>query len=282
MANSTRVAPPARQGREPKPTFVSVASWLLLRLLRIECTLVEVVRRRYDAGDAPLDLSTAGEDRLKQLAESLGAASASEAERRSAVDDKVKALLTLTTLVLTATVAFSPKLPWPGLALVPLGLFLVNLLLLTEYLGVGTQAVPSPTQEDVAAPTSVDLLKHRIAEMQKAQAHNEGSTNFLVDVFRAARRAFALAMCAAVVVAAVAILFGEGAEDRLAEKLRAHSELARMLQGPPGAQGPQGVAGPTGPAGPAGPRGPPGERGAPAAQRAGDKHPHGRTDAPQR
>lgn len=271
MANSTQTAPPQKKDQDPKPTIVSVASWLLLRLLGIDCELMEVVRRRYPAGDAPLDLSAANEERLKQIAESLGAASASEGGRRSAVDDKVKALLTLTTLVLTATVAFSPKLPWPWLAMIPLGLFLVTLLLLTEYLGVGSQAFPSPSQADVATPTTVDLLKHQIAEMQKAQAHNEGSTNFLVDVFRAARRAFAVAMCAAVTVGAIAILYGERAEDRLAEKLRSDRELARMLQGPGGAPGSQGVAGPPGPTGPPGPRGPPGRRGAPAVQRALDQ-----------
>ena len=270
MANSTLTAS-GRQDQGPKPTIVGIVSWLLLRLLGIECELMEVVRRRYTIGYAPLDLSTANEERLKLVAESIGAASASEGERRSAVDDKVKALLTLTTLVLTATIAFSPKLPWPWLALIPLSLFLVTLLLLTVYLGVGSHALPSLSQADVAAPTNADVLRLQIAEMQEAMVHNESSTDFLVDVFRAAHRAFAVAMCAAVIVGAIAILFGERAEDRLAEKIRGHAELSRMLQGPPGVSGPQGVPGPPGPTGPLGPQGPPGRRGAPAAQRTLDQ-----------
>lgn len=257
MVSPAQTVPSAPQPQALKPTLVNRGSWFLLRLLGIECSLAEVVRRRYDLKPKPLDLSAATEERLKHIAELLGAASASERERRCGVDDKVKALLALTTLVLTATVAFSQKLIWPALALVPLILFLLTLFLLTTYLGVGPQAFRTPTQEDLTAPSNVELLKHHIGELQGALAFNERSTDFLVDVFRAARRAFLIAMSAAVCVGAFAILLGDRAEDRLAEKIRAHKDLAIMLQGPPGAAGPQGVAGPSGPPGPAAPPGPP-------------------------
>lgn len=233
----------------------STALWVTMRIAGIECSWEEVKGRHYKP-PAPLTPTTqnlveASPD-LLDLARELYK---TEDERTALIFEKGRTLLTLAGLLFPLLVAvlnfFSPTL-W---GLIPLSLLLFTLYLLTELLAVNARARPALSK----ALLHLHDSRQRaclVKDYQKARVYNVRCNEFLVDLFRAARRFFFSALVSVFLIVGFASTSIKGVEARFVDRLRTDTELVRLLTGPagpPGPRGPQGAQGNTGPAGPAGP-----------------------------
>jgi len=185
-------------------------------------------------------------------------------ERRQAIDDKSKVLLTVSTLLLAANAALLPFLPLRWLGFLPLCFVLASVFLSLMYFRT--------YQTECVDRTKVDWSDKSKAQRALAQVEFEcavkmGPQNDLrVGVHKAARRALILALASLIpVLLSVALV---APNDALVKRIQTDAKVRALLQGPTGAAGPTGPTGPqgatgaTGPVGPQGPPGPPGPRGA--------------------
>lgn len=231
--------------------------WAALRLCGIESTYAQVRDRRYDRPmDVPaLDAITAT-DTLRGAAD---AEYANADARRKIVDDKARMLLALVGLLIPVTATLATRLDLPYVALLPLVCFLFSALLLVGYLGISSGMVPTLSAHEARLDEET-LKRQLIRDLLQSARYTEQSTNFLVDVYRAALRALMVGLFLVVGVAAIAYIRTPDPTARLVQELRSDPTLLRELRGPQGAPG---VAGPAGPKGERGPSGPPGPQGPP-------------------
>lgn len=189
-------------------------------------------------------------------------------DRRSVVTDKCKTLLTLSTFILAISGLFMPKTfefdGWiaRGLFFIS-GLFMADaVILLLVYFGVGSETTVTLDQDYVPLDKD-DLKKALINDFLKCEVETDNRTDYLVNVYEAAR-CFAFAgfgMMLALVAYSYLTRTPSGEAARVIQALRGDQRLIDLLRGPAGEQGPRGPEGPKGSPGPIGPVGPKGDKG---------------------
>lgn len=231
--------------------------FILLRCALIEAKYEEVRERHYKAesepnfapsdirdSDAHLDFAKREYDEAEQ--------------RRKGVDDKVRALLTISSLSIPA-LGFSLTRGDSSehtFAYIGLGGFLATAYLLLEYLGVSGYEVPDIKKDDLAKPEA-SFKKLLAAEYLKCAEKYNYRTSYHVDVYRAASRWFSVGLLFA---AFTMLHLVSTTESR--DKSRNEKVLYQLISNPfyrAALTGPAGPAGPQGPTGPQGARGPRGE-----------------------
>lgn len=133
-----------------------------------------------------------------------------EERRREGVDDKIKSLLTLSALLLPLSVAFLPKVRWMGVDLFPVVFLFLTVALLIEYLGVGRRMTPALSEELAALPKN-KRRSNIIRSYMASTTYDQNHTDFLVDIYRAARVMFILSLISAMLVVLLSELFNVAA-----------------------------------------------------------------------
>jgi len=238
-----------------------------------DCTLRDVRAGRYlRSSHENLQLDEAQD--LDALLDGAREGLKVAADRRLAVTDKCKTLLTLATALLTIIGLFLPKafafpFGWMRFVFFLSAICLLNtVVLLLTYFGIGSEAQIAITQSDVVL-SSENLKKSLINEHRQCQLEVDSRTDYLADLYKVARGFFSLAFVVIAVLFAVSYLAnGSDAQSRqIIEQLRSDPAMIDLLRGPRGEKGEQGVRGAVGPKGDTGdpgPRGPAGPKGDPA------------------
>ncbi|OGS44150.1 MAG: hypothetical protein A3J79_09680 [Elusimicrobia bacterium RIFOXYB2_FULL_62_6] len=249
---------PAIQAKAESPGFAATFLWLLLRLLRIRCSRLEVNNRRYEPNSkdaAPTVGTDAISTTVLDLARELYA---SEAKRTAVVHEKGRTLLTVAGLLiplLTGAIPFVPGVARAG-CVAALILLVITVYLLTEIHAVGV--VSYPNLGALVGLAETQQKAELLANYEASRSANAAANCFLVDLYRAARRAALIALVVIMAMGTMTAIFLPGLEDRVVLKLRSHPDLIRVLQGPVGPVGRDGLDGPAGPEGPQGLPGLPG------------------------
>jgi hypothetical protein len=216
----------------------------------------------YD-DEQPEDLGIdAGNDTLVSMAKDFY----NEVESREAVVlEKCKTLITLAGLFFPLIGLLLPAVRFPVMLLVPTLFLVCTVYLLLQFVGVNTKYKPNIDKE--FKDSTEEKQKGLVAKSYLFTAQkNDGGVRFLVDVYRAARRAFFGALFSTTCILTFTLFTVEFSERTIISKLRSDSHLIDMLRGPKGdagPMGPQGVIGPLGIPGPKGDRGPTGIQGPP-------------------
>jgi len=186
-------------------------------------------------------------------------------ERRSTITDKCKTLLTVSSLLLGLTGLLLPKpfifdATWTRVVFfVAVAGLLNTVTLLLLFFDVGTETEISLDQQDVDLGAD-DLKKNLINLYLNCQNEIENRTDYLVDLYRAARFFFLLSLTL-VVFLFTASFFTHAPGDEVRatiERLRGEPRLIELLRGP---KGEEGVRGSKGEQGEQGIRGQQGDRG---------------------
>jgi hypothetical protein len=252
------------------------------------CTFPNIVAGAYGhAVHSNLNLDQAKD--LDQILDQAKAIFTAQTDRRAAVTEKCKTLLTLASALIAIIGLFLPKsfdfdALWMRITFFIAVLFLLNtVFLLLVYFGVGKEQVMTLDQADVALESD-DLKKSLVNQHLQNSVVAENRTDYLVDVYKVARASFLTAFCIIVGLFSVNFLTRTPAGDanRIIRELRSDPALLRLLQGPKGdrgdagakgekgdlgGKGERGETGPPGPKGDTGPKGPKGDVG-PRGERA--------------
>lgn len=266
-----------------KPSWLKVI-WRLLRLCGIDLSPEELQNGRYEGKNPLSEAEPADEGDATTLEDLIKARYEAAGALREAVDKKIGWLLGLTGVLIPLSInliiAAGGKtpiwFPFLGLIFVTSPLVLTALLLL-QYLGVGRWSQPQ-VDRDLLALAGAER-KRRVLKDYIAAAHfNECVNRHLVDIYRAARRMFFVALIFLTFIGWLTVLWVTGIapgspEKRIVSDLRSDPELLKLLRGPIGPAGLPGTVGPKGDQGkpgnpglqgdrgPIGPMGPQGERG---------------------
>jgi len=183
-------------------------------------------------------------------------------DRRAAVTDKCKTLLTLSSLLLGIVGVLLPKqltfdAHWMRLLVLVSILSLLNAVaLLVVFFGIGREMVIALDQENVGLDTN-DLKKSLINSYLACQVSMDGRTDYLVDLFKTARFFFLTAFSLLVLLVSVNFFTQSptGEVEKTIAELRGSPELIELLRGPKGGPGEKGDTGSEGPQGEKGERG---------------------------
>lgn len=185
-----------------------------LRFSMIDCSFNEVKIRQYEYNrdSTPVVKGINVSEQVVRLAEQLYELAA---KRRETVSGKVSSLLTLSSLLLAIMAVFAPRTSLSLLLIAPFLAFSATVFLLVVYLGVGTHNYPDLTSKIMDADDK-DQNALIAQEWIKCADSDQDSVDFLVDVFRAARRWFTfglvLSVVAVVIITTVQALNGEATE----------------------------------------------------------------------
>jgi hypothetical protein len=256
----------------------------LLRFCRIkDVRLQEVANRGLDLseGDASSDEDPfrvefrpsegqAGKDQIEKLLEDLYERSY---ERQKAVSNRAAALLTLTGVLITLSVAFAvnsaAKLNGLAFAVVLLAVtipLLLTAVMLFDFLEINRVSTPD-YDAGLLDLSTADRLAQLLRDLRVAAAKNHEVTEYLIRVYRGALRmlffSFVAVTCVGVATGLWFTVVGPSEETHpLVKQLRQNVELINAIRGPAGPPGLDGELGATGPPGPPGAIGPPGPPGA--------------------
>lgn len=237
--------------------FHSLRTWLVTRLAY--CSL-----RLYGLEDLTLDEVRSGSyskqkhtDRKLEKAKELDSLVAASREcldnannRRSAITDKCKTLLTMSSVLLGLVGFLSPKAlafedTWMRIVGFLAILALMNTItLLLVFFGVGRESEVSLEQEDVDLD-SENFKKSLINVYLRCQIDMDNRTNYLVDLYRAARFFALLGLAVFVGLFSIGFLTTSPKDqtERIIRELRSDPSLIEMLRGPKGEKGEQGGVG---------------------------------------
>jgi hypothetical protein len=230
---------------------VDFITFLSLRFLcNIRGCTIESVRRGFyttikpellnldDAKDLDLLLAQA-KDQLKQAN-----------DRRDAITDKCKTLLTLGSLLVALMGVFlSQSLTFRSLWLWVIfffaAAFLVNVvLLILVYFAVRQEQVVCLLQDDVSLD-AVNLRKSLINAYCQTQSLKDNQTDYLTDIYKVARFCFLIAFIMIAFLVSLNVVFPQYNDDqqKLIQQLRSDTQLIDLLRGPKGDKGDRGPAG---------------------------------------
>lgn len=171
-------------------------------------------------------------------------------KRRTVVTDKCKTLLTLGSLLLGVIGLLLPKYLafdsalMRGLSVLAIASVFNAIVLLLMFFDVGQEMEMSLAQADIPLD-SVNLKKSLLNNYLKCIAASENRTDYLVELYRAARFCFlsALTIIAGLVLASVIMNSPADHTERIVRELRSDSELTTLLHGPKGLKGDRGEKG---------------------------------------
>jgi hypothetical protein len=175
---------------------------------------------------------------------------ASAEKRRTVITDKSKVLLTLGSLLFGVIGVLLPKyLAFDALWLRCLSLLAIAILfnaivLLLMFFDVGKEMEVSLTQEDIPL-NQINLKKSLLNRNLKCVAVSENRTDYLVELFLAARFCFlsALTIVAGLVLTSVATSNPKEQSAHIIHELRTDPTLSNLLRGPRGDDGAKGDRG---------------------------------------
>jgi hypothetical protein len=176
-------------------TIYSFFTWLLLRLFFIDLTFKELENRRYDnyREEIKHEINSNDVDLLAAILNELRLAYERVSDRKQTIDRKIKSLLTITTILIPLITAFLA--PWPislvGIAAIVFSL--ISIIFSMIYLGINKSTEPLiETNHSEASMLSVQLAL--IKDYRVSNSNNKGVVDFLADMYKAARRAFLVAL----------------------------------------------------------------------------------------
>jgi hypothetical protein len=258
--------------------IVDVLAFLTLRVYAKEVTFTEVANGTYaPACETPHNQDGAGPgeplnlDEAKDVDTLLDVSKeclSNAQKRRSDVTDKCKTLCTVASLLLGVIGLTLPKYlefeSWAmrGIAVVAVALLFTGITILLKYFDVGKETTISLGKADVPLD-GTDLKKSLVNQCRRCEEDANYRTDFLVDLYSAARFCFfsALTLVAILVLSAILTSHPTDAAKRLVEEIRSDSDLIELLRGPKGLVGSKGDPGLQGAVGPQGGKGEKGDRG---------------------
>lgn len=190
---------------------VTGGQWLLLRVFAFsdKITTLEIRKgtfsqegRSNETGDQSAETTVEQSGCAEEVLELAKELYEEEEKRLASVQDKIRALVSVCSLVLPIVVAFMPRLRHPGFALIPLLFVFASLLTLLIAIRLHNRSRPALGTELLGKDE--DALRGSIAAgYLKAARLNEPRTSFLANVYRAAYAAFVWGLFALAFVAAV-------------------------------------------------------------------------------
>ncbi|MBD2207451.1 hypothetical protein H6G33_34460 [Calothrix sp. FACHB-1219] len=178
------------------PAYIT---YVLMRLVHIECTLSEVQNKQYNSNkdvvliSAEIEINDDKVDFLKNKNTEVK-------ERRLAIDAKARTLLTLTSILLglvSSTTSLASAKSVGILAIFPIVLLFLTIYLLTVYFGV--ERGQTVDYEYLFLDTKI-AKKILCNDMLKCQDYNERVTNFMIDLYRSALRYFSFGMLCIMII----------------------------------------------------------------------------------
>jgi hypothetical protein len=126
-----------------------------------------------------------------------------EENRRQMIQDKIKNLLTISSVLLPLCVTITPRLDGTGWIVLPLVLFLVTIYLLFASFGIDRHSVPSLPEALLKEGKGFDA--ELAGSIYRAAHINHSSVSFLADMYRAARVTFGIGLVVFVTLASIAL-----------------------------------------------------------------------------
>ncbi|MBL1203743.1 MAG: hypothetical protein FWK04_32930, partial [Nostoc sp. GBBB01] len=164
------------------PAYIT---YVLMRLVNIECTLSEVKNKQYNSNKKVVLIAAEIEINDDKVA-FLKNKNNDVKERRSSVDTKARTLLTLTSILLglvSSTTSLASAKSVGILAILPIILLFLTIYLLTIYFGIERVQTLNYDYLFLDARLAKKILCN---DMLKCQDYNERVTDFMLDLYRSA------------------------------------------------------------------------------------------------
>jgi len=231
---------------------VIVLAYLTLRVFGKEPTYDEIKAGTYaDRESAELNLGEAKD--IDLILDTSKAILLDSEKRLAAVTDKCQTLLTFGSLLLGVVGLLLPKylefdswwMRW--LSFVAIAMLFDGIIILSMFFDVGKGMSVSLTKDDV--PSDSHALKRSLANSYlRCSGASERRTDYLVDLYSAARFCFlsALSGVAVLVFASLTLRIPSDQTTHIIQEIRADSTLTNLLRGPKGDPGAVGSIGPKG------------------------------------
>ena len=228
-------------------------AWLLaylsLRVCGLEVRAKDVWRGKYSSTQHQnLNLDNAGD--LPLLLDTARVCLANAQDRRSVVSDKCKTLLTVSSILLTLIGLLLPKFihlqqTWMGVSFfIAMGALLNTIILLLVFFDVGADMEIDVGPDDVARDTK-DMQKNLINSHLQCQTALDNRTDYLVDLYKAARFFFLSAFSLVILLFATSFFARSsvGVTEDVIVRLRSDTAMIELLRGPMGDKGEKGDKG---------------------------------------
>ncbi len=180
--------------------------WFLMRVSRVECSLDDIVRRRY-GHEYPAVPNPPPDRKGEGLVELARHRFEMAEQRHERLNGKVNMLLTVAGVVLALGSVFVGRTASWYLAVPAFVSLAASVFLMLEFLGVSTIMCPVIDDEMVGAEGDARSMKI-MRDYLLSAVENDRQTDFLVDVYRAARNWFEFGM----VLLLLAYLLGQANE----------------------------------------------------------------------
>lgn len=223
--------------------IVTSLAYLTLRLYGKEVTFSEVKLGTF-ASRRPSPLILDNVKDIDTLLEMSKEGVVNAEKRRTVVTDKCKTLLTLGSLLLGVIGLLLPKylafdaLWMRGLSVFAIVIVFNAIVMLLMFFDVGQDMEVSLEQSDIPLD-GADLKKSLLNDHVKCSAATENRTDYLVELYRAAR----FCLLSALTIIAGLVLLNQLTTDpkdqaeRVVRELRSDSGLTNLLRGPKGDAG---------------------------------------------
>jgi hypothetical protein len=223
--------------------IVTVLAYLTLRTYGKEIAYGDVKVGTF-ASRKPSPLSLEDVKDIDTLLELSKESVASAEKRRGVVTEKCKTLLTLGSLLLGVVGLLLPKYlafdaVWMrGLSVVAIALLFNAIIILLMFFDVGQDMEVSLQQADVALD-QIDLKKSLLNRHMHCCAVSENRTDYLVELYRAARFCFLSALTIVAGLVLMSLLMNSPADqtERIVREIRSDPTLIDLLRGPKGDAG---------------------------------------------
>jgi len=247
--------------------IVTSLAFLTLRLYGKEIVYSDVKAGTF-ASQPPSPLSLDGAQDIDSLLEMSKDGVANAEKRRGVVTDKCKTLLTLGSLLIAVVGLLLPKYlafdSWwmRGFGIVAVTILFTAIVLLLVFFDIGQDMQVSLVQDDIALDT-INLKKSLLNRYLKCCASFENRTDYLVDLYRAARFCFLASLTIVAGLVLTGLLLNSPSEqtERIVREIRSDPTLTNLLRGPKGDVGSKGVQGKQGDQGVSGLKGEKGDTG---------------------
>ncbi|MCH8805656.1 MAG: collagen-like protein [Planctomycetes bacterium] len=247
---------------QTRKAFVWLLTFLSLRLCGVEIGAKDVWHGSYSTTvHKDLNLDKAGD--LPRFLDTVKVCLTTAQDRRAVVSDKCRTLLTVSSVLLTLIALLLPKFihlddAWMAVTFyIAMSALLNTIILLLVFFDVGVDMDISLDSDDVALDAK-DMQKNLINLHRQCQATLDNRTNYLVDLYKAARFFFLSAFALVVLLFAVssAVRSHVDLTEEIIMRLRADTAMINLLRGPKGEKGNKGDQGDRGVRGERGDRGP--------------------------